>query len=70
MSAYFNNNSIVIPFVKYGDSIVADVVLRYYGGVDFEIVSYGDITVDDSIVSSKLVDNKMTVNLTIFPHQN
>ena len=63
MSAYFENNSIVIPFVKYGDSIVADVVLRYYGGVDFEIVSYGDITVDDSIVGSKLVDNKMTVNV-------
>jgi hypothetical protein len=63
MSAYFENNSIVIPFVKYGDSIVADVVLRYYGGVDFEIVSYGDITVDDSIVGSKLVDNVLTVNV-------
>jgi len=63
MSAYFENSSIVIPFVKYGDSIVADVVLRYYGGVDFEIVSYGDITVDDSIVGSKLVDNVLTVNV-------
>jgi hypothetical protein len=63
MSAYFENNSIVIPFVKYGDSIVADVVLRYYGGVDFEIVSYGDITVDDSIVGSELVDNVLTVNV-------
>lgn len=63
MSAYFKNNSIVIPFVKYGDSIVADVILRYYGGVDFEIVGYGDITVDDSIVGSKLVDNKLIVNV-------
>lgn len=63
MSAYFENNSIVIPFVKYGDSIVSDVVLRYYGGVDFEIVSYGDISVDASIVGSKLVDNILTVNV-------
>lgn len=63
MTAYFENDSIVIPFVKYGDSIVADVVLKYYGGVDFEIVSYGDITVDDSIVGAKLVNNKMTVNV-------
>ena len=63
MSAYFENNSIVIPFVKYGDSIVADVVLRYNGGVDFEIVSYGDISVDASIVGSKLVDKILTVNV-------